>query len=173
LDEINMNKTMGFKLAALVAPLLVMLTWVASLALHVQTGSEVELRITGYDPRDLLAGHYLRYQVEYGAPIDCRSGEALCLFLRQDAHGIATAESYGSCQESTAGALKLKGECRHGGFIANIERFYFPEKHGKTLAIVPDSATILVKIDEDGDGMVTDLKVKGLPLQEWLQQNGK
>lgn len=173
LMKIAMPKTLGFKLAAIVAPLLVMLTWVASLALHVQTGVEVELRITGYDPRDLLAGHYLRYQVDYGRPIDCLTGGRRCLCLNPQGQGIASAESVGSCEENSACTIQLKGDCQQGRFVAGIERFYFPEKHGKTLAVVPDSATILVKIDEDGHGMVTDLKVNGSRLSEWLEQKAK
>lgn len=169
--KIAIPKTLGLKLVAIVAPLLVMLAWVASLVLHVRTGAEVELRITGYDPRDLLAGHYLRYQVDYGNSFACTSGESVCLCLRQDENGMAYAETAGTCLENQGCALPLKGECQHGRFIAGIERFYFPEKHGKTLAIVPDSATILVKIDQEGRGVVSDLKVKGLPLKQWLEQS--
>lgn len=34
-------------------------------------GKEIVLPISGYDPRDLLSGHYLIYQIDYGVSGIC------------------------------------------------------------------------------------------------------
>ena len=33
--------------------------------LQIALGAEVKVRIQGYDPRDLLAGHYIRYSIDW------------------------------------------------------------------------------------------------------------
>ena len=38
--------------------------WICLLSTQVAEGKIVEVPITGYDPRDLLRGHYLRYQID-------------------------------------------------------------------------------------------------------------
>ena len=50
--------------------------WIANLATQTQEGRTVAVPITGYDPIDLLRGHYLRYQIDRNfnraAYPDCR-----------------------------------------------------------------------------------------------------
>ena len=33
--------------------------------MQIAMGVEVKVRIQGYDPRDLLAGHYIRYSIDW------------------------------------------------------------------------------------------------------------
>ena len=51
-----------FVLIALLAPAFFFLGWIGVLASNTQTGQEVRVEIEGYDPRDLLAGHYILYR---------------------------------------------------------------------------------------------------------------
>lgn len=52
-------------IAVLVAPIVVLLAWVTFLGLSQIGAKEVKVMITGYDPRDLLAGRYLAYQIDW------------------------------------------------------------------------------------------------------------
>ncbi len=129
---------------SLALPILFFFTTEAKLALASRQGVKVILPVHGYDPRDLLAGHYLRYTVDYPDS----STQNVCQTLEfdpeesQDANQICfcisnyqdekTYDGYflPSCEESNRRdcVAYLKWECRHGRFMAGIERYYIPEK---------------------------------------------
>jgi uncharacterized membrane-anchored protein len=132
-------------------------------------GTEVKFRVQGYDPRDLLAGHYLTYRVDYGSRITCGQfsndldyiNTQHCLCLTVDNAGVATAatgatESCAAIKESCS--LWLKGQCQYNdNFQAQIERFYIPEGNRADNITTSENAQITVRISKSGRGMVTGL----------------
>lgn len=52
-------------IAALTFPILVLVLWVISLTVKSMALPEVTVRIGGYDPRDLLSGHYIAYTIDW------------------------------------------------------------------------------------------------------------
>ena len=58
----------------LIEPLLFLLSWVFFLNFQVGTSNQVVLPIAGYDPRDLLSGRYLAYQIDW-EKADCKQFE--------------------------------------------------------------------------------------------------
>ncbi|MCI5544288.1 MAG: GDYXXLXY domain-containing protein [Azospirillum sp.] len=50
---------------ALFSPISVLLFWVVFLAVKSLFLPEVTLKISGYDPRDLLGGHYIAYTIDW------------------------------------------------------------------------------------------------------------
>ena len=58
-------------IAAVVFPIVVLLGVMLSKQAQLSQGSQVVLPIAGFDPRDLLSGHYLTYRINYGASPDC------------------------------------------------------------------------------------------------------
>ncbi len=145
--------------------------WVGQVSAGRYFGEEVEFAISGYDPRDLLSGHYLTYRVDFGGDWKCSNELQYvpsCLCLEKDSSGKAKAISQQPCDDTTC-PLFLKGDCRYGTFEAGIERFYFAEQHQKALAIVPPKASIKVKISSSGTGYVQELLVDNVPLSQWLK----
>ena len=57
-----MNK---FKLFILLLPFMIMCAWALSYDRIIKSGTEVVLPITGYDPRNLLSGHYIEFQIAW------------------------------------------------------------------------------------------------------------
>jgi uncharacterized membrane-anchored protein len=114
------------------------------------TGEEVTLKITGYDPRDLLSGHYLTYRVEYGVDNICprtysnRSG-FVCLSSKKFSYRWPE-----NCK------LMIQGKCDGRLFRAGIERFYISEDQAKKLdRIVRDSkASIRLSVPANGKAIV-------------------
>ncbi len=49
----------------LALPIIVLFCWVSALQLSRSTAEKIVLPVSGYDPRDLLSGHYLAVQVRY------------------------------------------------------------------------------------------------------------
>lgn len=46
-------------------PVFILLLWVATIEVQRNSGREVVVRLRGYDPRDLLSGHYISYQIDW------------------------------------------------------------------------------------------------------------
>lgn len=63
-----------FLIMALTLPLVVLIIWGSWLWLTRGIRQEIVLPIQGYDPRDLLAGHYLSYQIKWDEA-DCAQFE--------------------------------------------------------------------------------------------------
>jgi len=76
--------------AMLFAPIAGLLFWVLFLALSQIGMQEVKVQIMGYDPRDLIAGRYLAYQIDWDKT-DCGQFE----------NGVCPKEEF--CVEATWG----------------------------------------------------------------------
>lgn len=167
-------------LVAMAFPLAVMGAWLARLDWLERSGTPVQLAVTGFDPRDLLAGHYLTYTVSYGPmntcpPEDVAGPIETCVCLAENSETrIHEATWAGDCSErpATCGAF-IKGTCRYGRFDANIERFYFPEAFQSTLAVVPEKSTITVVLRPTGEGLVTGFAVDGVQLLDYAKAHGQ
>ena len=54
----------------LIVPLICLMCWTGTLFARRQSGQEIKVAIQGYDPRDLLSGHYIQYQIDWNKT-DC------------------------------------------------------------------------------------------------------
>ena len=96
------------KLILMIAPALLLLVWVSVLSYQLHSGKEIVLRIRGYDPRSLLSGHYIQYQIDW-ANSDCAQFEA------------------GICPKEEFNKALFNGYWGHNG------RFYVSEKEAQAL----------------------------------------
>lgn len=78
-------------IGALLLPILVLAGLTVRAELLARSGRKWQVRITGYDPRDLVSGQYLRYRIAWDfaedpARSDCEDQESciLCLVRRPD-----------------------------------------------------------------------------------------
>lgn len=58
----------------LIIPVLFFVGWIASLELSMYNKPHVVIAVRGYDPRDLISGHYLRLQLDW-SKTDCSQFE--------------------------------------------------------------------------------------------------
>jgi uncharacterized membrane-anchored protein len=169
-----MNKNKRLQIISIFLPVLVMGAWIGSVALHRTSGNIARLRVVGFDPRDLLSGHYLRYQIDYGeSPVTCQSADDWCLCLKVDQQGLARMEHQGRCSILPGCELRLRGQCQNERFTAGIERYYFSEEFRKELAVVPEQSSIEVSLDDQGNAIVKEFFVAEQKLIDWLKQNSK
>ncbi|EMJ96180.1 GDYXXLXY domain-containing protein [Leptospira alstonii] len=118
---------------------------IATLEFSKSSGKELILPVSGYDPRDLLAGHYLRYNIEYQSDSICQnlntnsysksdSDQQHCICYP---HSGKIQEGEGffieNCDPDTLKdrsicRLYLRGTCRYGRFKIGNERFYVNEE---------------------------------------------
>ena len=156
-------------------PIGIMATWLLSLVVAVTQAQEVTLAVTGYDPRDLLSGHYLRYRVDYGVGIPLfLNGDSICVCLPQTSEGPVKASWIGECKRRDPATcpLFIKGVALFHGIDAGIERYFIPEEHSDVLSRIPQDATIKVRVTKDGTPSVTGMFVGGVPILEWAKTQG-
>lgn len=120
-------------------------------------GEEVTLSIEGYDPRDLLSGHYLTYRVIYGVNDVCNDNKYRSKkegFICLDSKKFSYNRPY-NCN------LFIKGICKYKRFIAGIERFYIPQSAAVKLdRLVRDNkGKIVVSITKSGVAQVKKLLI--------------
>jgi uncharacterized membrane-anchored protein len=155
----------------LVADLLVFGGWIASLEWSRRSAS-VRLPIEGYDPRDLLSGHYVRFRLvaereatELMGPqrteLDENATLRFCLEVRGGLlHVKRRHEIDDTCQPF------LAGQWRDGRLQTGADRFYVDERRADEVAWVEGAPDTYVVATLDGAGRpgVVDLVVKGKSL---------
>ena len=155
---------------AIAFPIVVLLCLMLYKQHIVSTGQIVKLAIVGFDPRDLLAGHYLRYRIDYQINTSCNStvqnNKKMQLCLKPQPYFIAPNNVLISeCQ------LYLSGRCKEGKFVAGIERFYIPEQYANQLDTLVRNTRgeLQVSINKQGQAQIQNLLIDGQPWQERLQ----
>lgn len=146
-------------IAVLVFPILIL----AGLTIYKQRivsfGKTVHFLIDGYDPRDLLSGHYLIYRVNYALENICGASDEpsrpayVCLQPR-----------FASLDEVPSHCERyIRGSCEHHQFKAGIERFYVPESEAGRMEreVRAKKASIAVSVSSSGDAQVVDLFIDG------------
>lgn len=165
-----MNRKTIRLILALLFPVMVWAVLVGEKTYGHHAGTVVTLPVSGYDPRDLLSGHYIIYEIDYGAPIDCELGNRDA-YLYLDSYDGAEVSPYPP--DETDNALFIKGHCQGRRFVANIERFYVPEDAAPRLDSILRgrelAASIEVSINRSGRAQVKNFLLNGQPWQEALR----
>ena len=156
---------------ALALPLLFLTALWAQAHYQRSHGTTVFFDIRGYDPRDLLSGHYLRYQVDYhiANELSCNPGEACCLCLQTSQSKVIHSQAY-LCdnQPSTADCpLFIQGQIdKDLHFVTGIERYFIPEDKRVILnhQLLTQPASLQVSITNDGKAAIQNLLIEGQPI---------
>jgi uncharacterized membrane-anchored protein len=153
---------------AIVVPLSSLTVLVFQKNKHMNSGIEVRIPIDGNDPRDLLAGYYLRYRVLYGVeelcPISPKMNKYpayICLETKK-----FSATKFKNCLQM------IKGICSNRIFNAGIEHYYVPEDQAKKLEqlILKSPMSIVVKLNSQGEAQLIDLLVDGVSWRDHSDQ---
>lgn len=83
-----------------IIPFVALFCWTMWLYVQQATGKEIKVAVTGYDPKDLLSGHYIEYTIDW---------------IRTD------------CTQFPDGICPKDEFCREEGTWGNMCRFYIPE----------------------------------------------
>ena len=144
---------------ALAIPIMALATLTAYKKYVLSFGTEVVLPIIGYDPRDLLAGHYLIYRIDYGVENICAAN------LGQQTGYVCLEPKMFSFSEPDSCKKLIAGECINGRFEAGIEKYYVPQEKAKDLEaqVQSKTASIVLSLTRGGQAQVKDLLVDGQP----------
>lgn len=143
-------------------------------------GKEVILPIYGYDPRDLLSGHYLTFRIDFSGVQD---GEACRYALDTQNSGYGRPVSGFYCSEgrsfskSSSGCkTAVFGTCTYRGFDIGVNRFYIPEEYAETLDLMlrrssrtEPTMKIVLSVTSSGKAYAKDLLIEDRPWKEWIR----
>ena len=126
-----------------------------------QSTTVVTLPIQGYDPRDLLSGHYLRYRIDYGITDICTNSEIQIKYICLSQKKLSKSWIE-SCED------QIQGECRESFFHAGIEKFYIPEENAKNLEklLREKPSSLRISISPSGKAIIQDLLIDGKSWQD-------
>jgi GDYXXLXY protein len=150
---------------ALLLPIVAFTGLVVRAELLRASGSVFHVAIAGYDPRDLLQGHYLRYRLQW--PADGACEDATCCLCLQTS-GVHTKVACGVV-DKTCGAQLSRPVVEQG------REFFIQENAGPALeqAIRRGQGAIALNVTPNGQAHVHELFIDGVPHRRWLRDNAQ
>ena len=160
-------------LIAVAIPFILLCLLIARAEYHVRSGEHWSFEITGYDPRDLLRGHYLRFRLAYDWEANqgsCPDGQNCCLCLTRTELKTPKVK-HSSCDIA-------KKQC--DGYMLSehqnsLNRFYIPELEARraenilATARTENNAFLTVSINHKGEPKIVDLSIGDQPIIDLLK----
>ena len=163
---------MKYTIAAVLVPILALLGWVTTLQLGISNAKIIRIPVEGYDPRDLLSGHYLRYKLKLGDFEPCtESITEACVCFEVTSDNVNYAPNWkGSCNAKPAACKTfISGNCQHSRFVTGLEQFYISEEISPSLKTVPPNATIDVAVSDNGTAQALSFYVDGVDVETYAR----
>lgn len=158
-----MINTKKFLILVLAFPIAALFVLMIQKGLVVSSGNQVTLPIKGYDPRDLLSGNYMIYQIDYGVSDLCQNqpAEAVPAYICLDTKEFSFVRDL-KCSQL------IRGTCNGFRFKAGIEKFYIPETEAAKLEkkLQAGGASVILSLTSTGDTQVKDLLIDGVSWKE-------
>lgn len=154
---------------ALMIPIVALTATALQKAQQRATGVEVTLPIEGFDPRDLLSGHYLTYQIDYGIHTGCPTQETVVDLCLEPIRAI-----YPQGERPTHCHVFLRGYCDSSSafLVENLNRFYIPEQYATELdrRVRDKQGSLVLSVDNAGNAIIKDLLIDGEPWKTAVQR---
>jgi len=150
---------------ALLLPIVAFAGLVVRAELLRAAGPVFHVAVAGYDPRDLLQGHYLRYRLQWPADGAC-DGAMCCLCLQTS--GVHTKVACGVADKTCDAQLSRQ-------MVEQGREFFIQEDAGPALeqAIRRGQGAIALNVTPNGQVRVHDLLIDGVPHRRWLRDNAQ
>ncbi len=150
-------------LFAFVFPLVFLMGMAGMNEYYLRTSKTVILPVEGHDPRDLIAGHYLLYKVNYG--LKCPAVESQKKSLSVAYICVEPEKKITLFRPPENCSIFIKGHCKSKGeFQANVNRYYIPENQSKKLEKLFMSAKekqVVLSVTKKGRALVKDILIDG------------
>jgi hypothetical protein len=148
---------------ALLLPIVAFIGLVGRAELLRASGPVFRVAIAGYDPRDLLQGHYLRYRLQWPAAEAC-DGATCCLCLQVS--GVHTKVECGAADVACEAQLSRQ-------LVEQGREFFIQEDAGPALeqAIRRGQGAMALNVTPNGQVRVHELFIDGVPHRRWLRDN--
>jgi uncharacterized membrane-anchored protein len=170
----------SFLAFAVVLPLVALGLGIVRSERHLAEGRRWSFEVTGYDPRDLLRGHYIQYRLVLeevdlpvvgaadGIPCDDATSDTCCLCLYADYPQGPTTVERADC----ASALSTCDGVLQTRYLEELQRYYIAEDRAAELTQIFQDASqekqarLIVAIDEAGKPQIDVLLVNEMPVEQ-------
>lgn len=146
---------------AVLIPCLVLATLASYHQYLIETAPEFEFEVEGYDPRDLLAGHYLQFRIKYKSDTKCDKSHrpaSMCLLPQER---LILTEKPLECENW------ISGRCDGAQFRDDLNRYYVPQDRAQELETKLRNGKASVKIAVGkGNAVIKALLIDGRPWKE-------
>ncbi|APR87808.1 hypothetical protein A7982_13157 [Minicystis rosea] len=154
-------------LLSLLLPVVALGAMVARAEVTSRGGRPWVIAIKGYDPRDLVRGHYLRYQLDFrwDEPGE-RCTEATCCYCLRGPAGSEPRVTKIACGETASCDSSFAEE-----EMEHLQQFFIPEDRGLVLeqALRTKDAKLSVRVSSGGHVVIQDLLLDGRPWREVMR----
>lgn len=183
------NKLM--KIIVLVLPILAMGLLIGLHSQNQETGKEWRIPVTGYDPRDLLRGHYLTFRYDWNWQDEnsqsC-SGKNCALCLEEASFGdsyspkvqmMSSRRAKSQCNSYIRGYSRRQGQFEIGNKQGyGLRRYYIPEEQARLLDGMlrrqdenGHQFVMGLRVNDQGHAVVEHMYIDGIILEEWLKSH--
>jgi uncharacterized membrane-anchored protein len=162
-------------LVAVSIPFVLLCLLIVRAEVHISQGKEWNFQVQGYDPRDLLRGHYLRFGLrldwEDEASQTCDGAEECCLCLT-DVGAAVPKVSKLSCET----AQHACGSYIRHELLLNLNRYYIPEDQAETAekilreARMDNEAFLRISVNSNGEPQILDMILHGESLEALIRK---
>lgn len=176
----------SLKVLVLILPIAVMTLFIAGNLYNQQAGQSWRIPITGYDPRDLLRGHYLTFRYDWNWKEEQRSCDhEECVLCLSPSEGftnpyasITDRNAVGQCQSFIEGRFYYGSRFEIGdpqGY--RLRRYYIPEQHAKKLDSMlrfnegEYKFEVSLRVNKSGKAFIQGMFIDDVPLEDWVKNN--
>ena len=161
-----------FVIFALATPFIILCLLIVRAEYHIQNSEQWQFEITGYDPRDLLRGHYLQFQIRYDLANNdkaCVDASNCCLCLTKQDSKVPLVDLK-NCE-------RAKNQCDGHMLRASadaLNRFYIPEEKATMAEKIlqqarnKNNAYLKVAINPIGEAEIVNLLIGDRPIIDLL-----
>jgi len=162
-------------LVTVMIPFILLCLLIARAEYHLSVGTQWDIAITGYDPRDLLRGHYLRFRLAYNwqdTKNECSGGSTGCSYCLTNIGEQAPKVQIVDTQI----AKQCDGFMQYEDLQTPLNRFYIAETQAKLAedilrqARIDNTAYLRLSINIKGEPRIVDLLIDGRPLEQLLKE---
>ncbi|MFT3772923.1 MAG: GDYXXLXY domain-containing protein [Minicystis sp.] len=151
-------------LVALALPIVALLAMVVRAEIVSRGGKPWVIAIRGYDPRDLIRGHYLSYRLDFRKeePSERCTAATCCYCLRGPAGSEPLVTRINCAEKASCDSWFPESQLDH------LQEFYVPEDRGYQLEreIRAKDAKLSVRVSSGGVVIVQDLLLDGRPWRD-------
>ena len=156
-----------YLLVAVTLPLLAVAFGIVRAELFLRGAHDFVFEIAGYDPRDLLRGHYLQFRLQVDPlpdreACDDATGDCCLCLTRTGPDAVPHAE-----RASCATARTSCDAALHTRYLNEPQRFYVPEAAAAELeqrlrdAMQRRGAQVVLATDREGEAQIRELRIDG------------
>lgn len=168
-------------LLAVLFPVLILVGIMIKTELEIKKSKTVLIDIEGYDPRDILHGHYLNFRFKWNFDLEKTKLYAnhlenihprkakLCVLSNGQVYPVSTDDALYDCEMEILGQFSARPD--RYDFHLGLERFYLPESQARNieLAFLQQKGQVKLAVNSQGKAVLLELYIGGKPWRDLIQ----